>query len=329
VVVPPGATRLYLAVMDGYEWGNNPGSFSVTATVVPAAVSVNPAAGTGSSQMSTFQFSDAAGWQSLGVVNILINSALDARQSCYIAYDVPDNVLYLVPDSGGGLLPGLVLNGLGSTGNTQCAVLGSGSTAQGSGNILTLTLNMLFSSTFAGSKVVYMAARDATANSGWQTMGVRTVPGGAPSFPSPDGMTPSAGTASSTMLTLTYEDATSASNLQTMWALVNTSLDGRSACYIAYYAPANQLLLIPDNGSVLETLGMVLTGKNSVANSQCSISAAGSSVVQNGSKTVLNLKVAFSPSFAGSKVAWMATQTMGGAQTSSWQSLGTWSIPGG
>ena len=28
--VPPGATRLYLGIMDGYEWNNNKGAFTVT-----------------------------------------------------------------------------------------------------------------------------------------------------------------------------------------------------------------------------------------------------------------------------------------------------------
>lgn len=32
--VPPGATRLYLGVMDGYEWKNNSGTFSATITVL-------------------------------------------------------------------------------------------------------------------------------------------------------------------------------------------------------------------------------------------------------------------------------------------------------
>jgi hypothetical protein len=31
--VPPGATRMYLGVMDGYEWANNGGSVSATVTV--------------------------------------------------------------------------------------------------------------------------------------------------------------------------------------------------------------------------------------------------------------------------------------------------------
>jgi len=34
-LVPPGATRLYLGTMDGYEWRNNIGSFTVTVSAIP------------------------------------------------------------------------------------------------------------------------------------------------------------------------------------------------------------------------------------------------------------------------------------------------------
>ena len=36
IVVPNGATRLYLGTMDGYEWSNNYGSFNVAVTESPA-----------------------------------------------------------------------------------------------------------------------------------------------------------------------------------------------------------------------------------------------------------------------------------------------------
>ena len=138
------------------------------------------------------------GAQALGVVNVLINNFLDGRQACYLAYSVPGNVLYLVPDSGGGLLPGLVLNGSGSTANSQCSVSGAGSSASQSGNILTLTLNVTFSSTFGGNKVVYAAARDPQGdNTGWIVMGVTGVPPLPATFPIPTGMSPAAGTAAS------------------------------------------------------------------------------------------------------------------------------------
>jgi|GEM_PF-2306297 len=143
----------------------------------PAVGGVVPAAGSGQTQTFVFTFSDASGWQNLGVLNILINDYLDGRHACYLAYSRPLGVLYLVNDPGNALLPELYLGSPGSVSNSQCTVYGTGSSASGSGNTLTLTLNVRFSSSFAGERIIYMAARDvAERNSGWQAMGRWTVP---------------------------------------------------------------------------------------------------------------------------------------------------------
>jgi hypothetical protein len=143
----------------------------------PAVGGVVPAAGSGQTQTFVFTFSDASGWQNLGVLNILINDYLDGRHACYLAYSRPLGVLYLVNDPGNALLPELYLGSAGSVSNSQCTVYGTGSSASGSGNTLTLTLNVRFSSSFAGERIIYMAARDvAERNSGWQAMGRWTVP---------------------------------------------------------------------------------------------------------------------------------------------------------
>jgi hypothetical protein len=124
----------------------------------------------------TFTFTDTNGWQDLDVVNILINDALDARNACYLAYSRPVNVLYLVGDAGGGLLPGLALNNSGAVSNSQCTITGAGSSASAAGNALALTLNMTFASGFAGNRIIYMAARSSSGgNTGWQAAGTRTV----------------------------------------------------------------------------------------------------------------------------------------------------------
>ena len=138
---------------------------------------MSPARGAGSAGAFTFTFNDTKGYQDLGVVNILINSFLDGRQACYLAYSRPAGVLYVVSDAGGGLSAPLTLGASGSVSNSQCTVNSAGSSANGSGNTLTLTLNLTFGSAFNGNRVVYLAARDSTeANtSGWQSMGSWTV----------------------------------------------------------------------------------------------------------------------------------------------------------
>jgi hypothetical protein len=153
-------------------WGVPP-----AATTQTTAGAITPARGAGSSQSFTFPFNDTKGYQDLGVVNILINDFLDGRHSCYLAYSRPYNVLYLVNDAGTGLSNGLALGGTGTVANSQCTVNAAGSSATGSGNTLTLLLNMSFTAAYAGDRVVYTAARDMTeaANSGWQSVGTWTV----------------------------------------------------------------------------------------------------------------------------------------------------------
>lgn len=133
--------------------------------VLPLApVSVSPAYGAGQSQAMTFTFTDPKSWQDLDVVNILINSAIDGRNACYLAYSQPSKVLYLVNDAGTALLPGMTLSGTNAVANTQCLITAAGSSVAQSGITLTLTLNIAFGSGFSGNKIVYLAARDLEQN---------------------------------------------------------------------------------------------------------------------------------------------------------------------
>jgi hypothetical protein len=171
----------YLAARD-LQGGNSGwqalGTWAVpgAAQTFPLVSGVSPSRGAGSGATFTFTFNDNKGYQDLGVLNILINNFLDGRQACYLAYSRPTGVLYLVSDTGGGL-SGLPLNGSGSVSNSQCTIDGTASSATGAGNNVTLNLKINFATGFAGNRVIYMAARDATDanNSDWQSMGSWTV----------------------------------------------------------------------------------------------------------------------------------------------------------
>jgi hypothetical protein len=112
-----------------------------------------------------------------------------------------------------------------------------------------------------------------------------------------------------------------------MWALINTALDGRGACYLAYYAPANQVFLVPDNGDGSQATGVTLGGMGTISNSQCTVSAQGGNVLKTGAQIAVSLNIGFKPAFGGSKAVWMAAQTVNGV-TSAWQALGAWAVPG-
>jgi hypothetical protein len=178
-----GNKVIYLAARD-VQGGNSGwlalGAWNVpgTAPTGPAVFGVSPARSSGSGGGTyIFTFTDTNGWQDLGVVNVLVNDFLNGNQACYLAYSRAANALYLVNDTGTGLLPAMQLNGSGSLSNSQCTVSGMGSSFNGSGNSLILTLNISFSPSFGGNRVIYAAARsngDAL-NSGWQAIGSRTV----------------------------------------------------------------------------------------------------------------------------------------------------------
>jgi hypothetical protein len=294
----------------------------------PTPVSVSPAVSSGNRQLLTIIYSTPTGYQTLDVVNLRINKDLDGRKACYLAYSRTFNALYIVGDSGdANQISGKVMDRSGTVGNSQCSVALANSSVTGSGNTLTVALDMSFNSSFGGNRVIYAAARDADGNnSDWQTMGtygVLPLPG---VFPNPVGLSPPSGNTATQTITFTYQDLTSSSNLQTVWGLVNSAIDGRGACYFAYYRPGNRLYLYPDDGDGTAATSIPLTGSNQIGNNQCVISAQGASVQSTGNTLKLTLPITFYAGFNGFQGVWLAAQTQSG-QTSPWQALGVWTVP--
>lgn len=290
-----------------------------------------PLAGQGTASNFSFSVSHPDGLDRLGVINLLINSSLNGGQACYVAYSVPLRMLYLVNDAGpdAGLSPPLQL-GVGTSGfvaNSQCQINAAFSSALTSGNSITLSLNTQFRPAFTGGKVLYVAARTTDGlNTGWRTAGVYDIPVATPSFPNSSTANPSAGTATNAVLSFTYRDQSNQTNLQTVWGLMNTALDGAGGCYFAFHAPSNQLFLVPDNGNGAQAQAIPLPGSGSTENSQCRINAFGSVVNRSGNSLTLTLNISFKAGFSGPKVIWTAASTLGGA-VSPWRAAGAWLLP--
>ena len=298
-----------------------------TVNVTPTVGSVSPAGGAGATATFTVPFSDGNGAADLNVLNVLINSSLDGRNSCYFAYVRSANTLYLMNDAGSDLLPGLVLNGSGSTGNAQCLATGAGSSATIVGSTLTLVLRVTFPTFYAGNRVVYAAARDAvSANSGWQALGVWQVPGAPVTSPAVTSTTPLAIAATSATLTAVFRDDQGFADLNVLNVLINNALDGRNACYLAYVRPSNTLYLVTDAGDDLLP-GVVPGGTGLAANSQCSVLANGSSVTVAGNILTLTVNLSMStPAFRGSRIVYTAARDLAG-NNSGWQATATWNVP--
>ncbi len=303
---------------------------SVATAAMPAASTVSPASGRGSGSQMTFTFSDPGGWQQLSVVNVLVNNGLDAQHGCYLAYLVSSGTLALVNDNGdaGGPFAGTIA--LGSSGiasNSQCTV--GLVSAGGAGTALTLVVNFTFQPGFGGNKVVYTAARDVSGgNSDWQRLGVWQVPFTPGASISVTGITPArnaapAGTAQ--LYTFTWTDTKGAADIGITNILVNNGLDAKSACYLAYIASINTVVLVDDAGHAGGPfMGALVPGAaTTIQNSQCSVSGAGGSVVSSGGTLTLTLHIAFQPGLRGNQIIYVAGRDVNNLNNTDWQPMGT------
>jgi uncharacterized repeat protein (TIGR01451 family) len=296
----------------------------------PVVVGGSPPSGAGASQTFTFQFSDPNGYQNLGVVNVLINNFLDGRHACYLAYVVPTSTLYLVDDAGdaGGPFAGSISLGSSNTiQNSQCSV--SLISATGSGTTLSLQLNIAFAPGFGGNRITYVAARDqGTGNSNWQPLGVWQAPFN-PSVAisvtsvTPARSAPSSGTSQQFQFVLT--DSKGTGDFGIVNVLINSFIDGRQGCYLAYSNPGHALYLVDDSGDAGGPFAgsTVLNGTaGTIQNSQCAVTS-GTAVATSAATLTLTLTVTFKAPFAGNRVVYVAGRDTADGNNTGWQAMGT------
>jgi hypothetical protein len=150
---------------------------------------------------------------------------------------------------------------------------------------------LTFSSAFGGSKNIYgYASTRGGLTSGWPKLGIWTVPGAQP--PETLSVIPSSGTGSSQTFSFLYSVPNAASELADVQAVFNTAVNGAGACYFRADPQHNQLWLANDNVSAW--LGPILLGSaNTLQNSQCAVSGAGSSGIISGDIFTLTVSLAF------------------------------------
>ncbi len=297
----------------------------VSPSAIPETRPASPASGSGIRNTFTFPFQFSGANHPIDIANVLINSSLDGRSACYLAYSRPLNVLYLVDDAGGGLLPGLFLNGTGSVSNSSCTVNGSGSSAVVNGNGLNLVLDIRFrqpSSTV--TRIIYTAVRDtAGGNSGWRVNGTWTIPGASPALPTAFLQSAASGAGVTNTFTLAYRDATSGASFANAQVLINRDLNGRAACWVGYDPARRLLYLVTDDADGV--LPPVQIGTAAAQeNSQCRINAALSSAVVSGPDLILNLSVTFKVPFS----MWLVYGSGTGPNSYiPWLPIGAWNVP--
>jgi len=220
--------------------------------------------------------------------------------------------LYLVQDSGSGLYGPIDLSAseTQSVSNGQCTIYNSYSDVELRDDYLDaqnvdhfrqieLSLYVSFKPAFAGDLLVYLGSQGSDGNAAWQPSGVWRVPGATgPVF----GVSESVAT---TTQTVTVGNITP-SNLTNIWDLINTSLNGENACYVAFNPVTGQAYLMDNagDGAWLPTPVTVANGSTqgsgSVSNSQCTLYGSGSSYQQTSSQATLTLQFGWLGGFATS-----------------------------
>jgi hypothetical protein len=284
-------------------------------TVSP--VSVSPSSGSGSSQSFAIQVSDTGGAADLSNVWVLVNSGLSASAGCMVGYSRTQNTLTLLAD-GGWSTGNTITPGSGLQQNSQCILVGAGSSATASGNVLILTLSITFLPAFTGAKTVYVQGSNSVGSSAWQAEGTWTVQFSAGVV----SVSPPSGSGSSQTFTFQFTDSAGAANLTSTSVLLSTINSTAGACSVTYTSAQNSLALLTDAGTLP---GNTITpGSGSQQNSQCILYGAGSSVSLSGNGFTLNLSLAFLGGFQGLKTVYL--QALDSSGSTGWQARGSWTV---
>ena len=113
--------------------------------------------------------------------------------------------------------------------------------------------------------------------------------------------------------------------------LIRDSLDGRAACYLAYSFPLKKLYLVGDSGPEVLLPPIEIPSQQSVSNSQCTVLGIESYAATpelNPPPHVSRFRIAFAPSFGGSKIVYAALSDKFG-RSAGWSIVGTHQVPPG
>ena len=177
-----------------------------------------------------------------------------------------------------------------------------------------------------------------TANSGVGRSGTLIIAGQtitvnqSPGVISPDSVNPGAGNTLTQTPTFTFDDPNGYADLAVANVLINSSLDGIGACYMAFVpsgAASGYLYLVDDAGDGGYASGspIAIPSASTLRNRQCTINGTGSSVSGSGNTLTLTLAITFNSKFVGNKVTFVAARNNSGGN-SGWQAMGTWDVPG-
>ena len=291
----------------------------------PAVVSGTPANPAGSPQSFAFVGSDPDGYSNIYRVYFLMNSnATIPPYSCHGFYDRPSNAFYLYNDAVTVALGPLTPGSSGTLANSQCQINGNSSApAAGSGNNLTVNINMSLLGSYAlAAQNVYVWVKDAQNNdTGWVQSGTWNPPAGSqpPSIPS---VSPNTSLTTAQTFTVTARDTDGPNNIYRLYFQVGPDATVTpNGCHGFYDRPSHTLFLYSD---AMTLTGPITPGTAStLSNSQCTVLANSTSIVSSsGTDFVLSIGLAVQGAYSQlyRKVYFWAKDNQG--NDSGWDSLG-------
>ncbi len=290
---------------------------------VPAVGTVSPASGTGNVVTFTATFTHPAGAAALTNVAILVNASASTSYGCFITYVPAQSQFTIANDvATSGSTP--VIPGGGSAANSQCSLIGTGSSVSLSGTTLTMTISLTFANGFAGNKTVYLWAQDANVNTGWISKGTwaATNP---PAQPSAVSVSPNGNTGATQTFQFVFADSQNPANLNaTAIDFGSSSSTLTNSCFIVYDASRATVQLEYDN--LTGANAKSITSAATISNSQCAIGASSATV--SGLSIILTLTISFNSNFNGLRNIYMFASDTSGASTG-WVQNGTYTIATG
>jgi hypothetical protein len=288
---------------------------------LPSVDSVSPNASTGAIQVFTFIFSDTQSASNLTNTAMLFSTSGSLANSCYLVHDPVTGSIRLFNDNvqGAGSKP------VGSTTvlqNSQCALGAVSVSTAGLSQIVNLTIT--FKAAFGGLQNIYGFASEGAVNTGFVLRGTYLVAAGG--VPVANSVIPSAGSGPGQRFSFTVSDQGGNGFIVAVAMLFSSTLDANNACSLVYDRIRNTISLAFDNPA--NGAATLVPGSSTViANHQCSLRGANSTVVAGSTSLVVTVDLFFNANFFGAKNAYLY-----GAESSTnsgWVTVGGWTVTGG
>jgi hypothetical protein len=288
---------------------------------LPSVDSVSPNASTGAIQTFTFIFSDTQSASNLTNTAMLFSTSGSLANSCYLVYDPVAGSIRLFNDNvqGAGSKP------VGSTTvlqNSQCALGAVSVSTAGLSQVVNLTIT--FKAAFGGLQNIYGFASEGAVNTGFVLRGTYLVAAGG--IPVATSVIPSAGSGPGQRFSFTVSDQGGSGFIVAVAMLFSSTLDANNACSLVYDRTRNTISLAFDNPA--NGAATLVPGSSTViANHQCSLRGANSTVVAGTTSLVVTVDLFFNANFFGAKNAYLyAAESL---TNSGWVIVGGWTVTGG